>query len=72
MLGIITVGRYITDLMEAWDALEQSRERFRQTVELLPSAVLEMDLRMRITYANSPGLEMAAGGRGGHISGKFF
>jgi len=57
IVGIIAVGRDITELMEAWNALEKSRERFRETVELLPSIVLEMDVEMRVTYTNSLGLE---------------
>ena len=56
IVGIIAVGRDITELKEAWNALEHSRERFRETVELLPSAVFEIDLNMELTYSNSPGL----------------
>ena len=58
IVGIITVGRDITELKAAWDALEQSEARFRETVELLPSVVLEMDLDFRITYTNNRGLDL--------------
>lgn len=57
VVGSITVGRDITELKQMWDALEQSVNRFKETVELLPSIVLEMDLDMQISYSNSLGFE---------------
>ncbi|MGM0454360.1 MAG: PAS domain-containing protein, partial [Thermodesulfobacteriota bacterium] len=57
VVGIIAVARDITDLMDAWNALEHSLERFQETVELLPSIVMELDLDMQVTYTNSLGLK---------------
>ncbi|MBU0994715.1 MAG: PAS domain S-box protein [Proteobacteria bacterium] len=56
IVGIITIARDITELHQAWGDLEQSRERFRETLELLPSIVFETDPEMRITYINTLGL----------------
>ena len=50
----------VTDISQrkrAEQALAESEERFRETVELLPTAVCEYDLNGRLIYANKFGLE---------------
>lgn len=39
-------------------ALERSEKRFRQMADLLPGAVVELGLDMRITYVNQHGLDL--------------
>lgn len=47
----------IEERKQAEEALRESEERFRETIELLPSIVCEYDTQGRFTYVNSYGLE---------------
>jgi len=47
----------ITDRKQAQEELRKSEHRFRQTAELLPNIVCEMELNLRLTYVNNLGLE---------------
>jgi len=38
-------------------ALRESEERFRETADLLPTIICEMDTKMRVTYVNDLGLK---------------
>ena len=48
----------VENLNNANAALQQSEERFREMANLLPGAILEMDLDLRVTYANQTGLKL--------------
>ncbi|MBC8393372.1 MAG: PAS domain S-box protein [Deltaproteobacteria bacterium] len=47
----------ITQRKSTEDALRESEERFRETVELLPTIVCEYDTNGRFTYVNTYGLD---------------
>ena len=48
----------VKNLNKAYAALQQSEERFREMANLLPGAILEMDLELKVTYANQTGLKL--------------
>jgi len=48
----------ITDSKTALEKLQQSEHRFRETAELLPGVICEMDFNMYFTYVNKKGLEI--------------
>jgi PAS domain S-box-containing protein len=47
----------IEDRKRAEEALRESEERFRETADLLPTSICEMDMKMRVTYVNNLGLK---------------
>ena len=51
------VGRDITERVKTEQKLQESEERFRETVQLLPSIVVEYDNDFRVTYVNEAGYE---------------
>ena len=55
--GLIIQMIDITDRKWAEEELRESEERFRETVDLLPSIVCEYDTKGRFTYVNNYGLE---------------
>ncbi len=55
--GFIIVARDFTERKLIEEKLVESEKRFRKMTELLPVAVLEVDLEGSITYANSKTLE---------------
>jgi|GEM_PF-2153457 len=54
--GFISVGQDITPWIRDQEALAESEERFRQTADLLPVIVAEIDPDGRIDYLNETGL----------------
>jgi|GEM_PF-665064 len=48
----------ITESKRAEEALRESEVRFRDMAELLPTGIAELDLELRLTYANRTCLEM--------------
>ena len=52
------LSRVITELKQTGAALQKSDERFRQTADLSPSMICEIDTNMMLTYVNSSGYEM--------------
>ena len=56
-VGVIGISRDITKRRKAMESLQESEERFRETVELLPSIVCEYDTKGRFTYVNNYGLK---------------
>jgi len=59
VLGLIGVSRDITARKLAELALNEQRERFRDLVEMLPEAVFETDMNLRITFANQRAFELS-------------
>jgi PAS domain S-box-containing protein len=51
------VGRDITERVKTEQKLQESEQRFRETVQLLPSIVVEYDNDFRVTYVNEAGYE---------------
>jgi PAS domain S-box-containing protein len=51
------VGRDITERVQTERRLQESEQRFRETVQLLPSIVVEYDNNFRVTYANQAGYD---------------
>ena len=59
MVGwVITVIRDITDRMQTEKRLRESEERFRETVDLLPTVIVEFDIEGYVTYVNNYGYQM--------------
>ena len=59
MVGrILTVIRDITDRKRTEKRLRESEERFRETVDLLPTVIVEFDTEGYITYVNNYGYQM--------------
>ena len=52
------LSRVITELKKTGTALQTCDERFRETADLSPSMICEIDTNMMLTYVNSGGLEM--------------
>ncbi len=57
LVGIQSFVEDVTDRKAAEEALKESEERFRETVELLPNIVCEYDHDGRFIYVNKYGLE---------------
>ncbi len=51
------IARDITERKHAERRLLESQQRFRETTELLPAVVCELDTERRVTYVNRLGLE---------------
>jgi PAS domain S-box-containing protein len=56
-MGIRGIIIDLTQSKKAEEALRESKERFRETIELLPSIVCEYDTKGRFTYVNRYGLD---------------
>ncbi len=54
---IHSMARDVTDRKLAQKALQESEEKFRDLVEMLPQPVFEVDKAGRLTFTNSKGLE---------------
>jgi len=61
LLLVAEAGRLLHDYRRrraAEEALRESERRFRETADLLPTAISEIDMQFRFTYVNKVGLEM--------------
>jgi PAS domain S-box-containing protein len=59
MVGwVVTVIRDITDRMQTEKRLRESEERFRETVDLLPTVIVEFDTDGYVTYVNNYGFQL--------------
>ncbi len=47
----------VTERKRSEQTIRESQERFRETAELLPGVICEMDLEMNVTYVNKRGVE---------------
>ncbi len=56
--GVQGIARDVTERKLAEEKLIESVKRFRETTELLPGVICEMDFGMRLTYVNRKGLEI--------------
>jgi two-component system cell cycle sensor histidine kinase/response regulator CckA len=52
------LSRVIIELKQAGTALRKSEERFRETADLLPSMICEIDTNRLLTYMNRAGFEI--------------
>ncbi|MEN6342909.1 MAG: PAS domain S-box protein [Methanospirillum sp.] len=55
----------ITEWRRANDALQESEEKYRELADLLPQTVYELDLDLRVTYANQNAIAELGFGRTG-------
>jgi PAS domain S-box-containing protein len=55
---VLTVIRDITNRRQAEKRLRESEERFRETVDLLPTVIVEFDTEGYITYVNNYGYQL--------------
>ncbi|MDD9304048.1 MAG: PAS domain S-box protein [Desulfobacter sp.] len=58
VLGLIGTILDITDRKQMEKALRQSEERFREMADLLPGAIVEIDVNFNVTYVNQQGLKL--------------
>lgn len=58
MAGLIGTVSDITERKQMEEALRQSEERFREMAELLPGAIVEIDIDLNVTYVNRHGLTL--------------
>ena len=56
--GVVLVFRDVTEDYKIRAALLESEERFRDLVEMLPEAVFETDVHLKLTFANRRALQM--------------
>jgi PAS domain S-box-containing protein len=56
--GVLALAIDITRRKEAEQRLKESEERFREMAEMLPTAICEIDLDLRLTFANNAGLQL--------------
>lgn len=57
-IGIQGIARDITERKFTEEQLVESERRFRETTELLPGVICELDFNMSFTYVNRKGLEI--------------
>ena len=57
-IGIQCVARNISTQREAERSLAESEQRFRETAELLPGVICEMDLEANLTYVNQSAVDL--------------
>lgn len=56
--GAIITSQDITNRKRTEEALRESERRFRETADLLPTLVCELDCDRKVTYVNRTGLEL--------------
>ena len=55
-IGIQGIARDITERKRQEEKLQESQRRFKETSEMLPGIICEMDLSLKLTYVNRIGL----------------
>jgi len=58
VVGIQGIGRDITERKRSEEKLWESQKRFKETADLLPGIICEMDTNLYLTYVNEIGLEL--------------
>lgn len=58
IVGIQGIGRDITERKRSDEELRESQRRFKETADLLPGIICEMDTNLYLTYVNEIGLRL--------------
>jgi len=58
VIAVQGIARDITERKKALEQLEESQKRFRETAELLPSVICEVNLDLKLQYVNKVGLDI--------------
>lgn len=58
IVGIQGIGRDITERKRSEEELKESQRRFKETADLLPGIICEMDKNLYLTYVNEIGFQL--------------
>lgn len=58
IVGVQGIGRDITERKKSEEQLRESQRRFKETADLLPGIICEMDTNLYLTYVNEIGFKL--------------